>query len=33
VKREVFLQEEAALRKLKRIERLRVSHGYRRLEG
>ena len=31
VKREVFLQEDAALRELKRIERLRVRHGYRRL--
>lgn len=32
VKREVFLQEDAALRELKRIERLRTRHGYRRLE-
>lgn len=33
VKREVFLQEDAALRELKRIERLRIKHGYRRLGG
>lgn len=32
VKREVFLQEDAALRELKRIERLRARHGYRKLE-
>jgi predicted DNA-binding WGR domain protein len=32
VKREVFLQEDTALRELKRIERLRVRHGYRRLD-
>lgn len=31
-KREVFLHEDAALRELKRIERLRVRHGYRKLE-
>lgn len=32
VKRQVFLQEDAALRELKRIERLRVRRGYRKLE-
>ena len=32
VKRDVFLQVEEALRELKRVERLRVRHGYRRLD-
>lgn len=33
VKRDVFLQENVALRELQRIERLRTRHGYHRLEG
>ena len=30
-KREVFFNEDSALREVKRIERLRVRHGYRAL--
>jgi len=33
VKQQVFLQEDAALRELRRIEQLRIKHGYRRLGG
>lgn len=29
-KRQIFLHEEAALREIKRIEKLRARHGYRR---
>jgi predicted DNA-binding WGR domain protein len=31
VKRQVFLQEDAAMREVRRIERLRIRRGYRRL--
>ncbi len=31
VKRQVFLQEDAAMREIRRIERLRIRRGYRRL--
>lgn len=32
VKRQVFLEEDAALREVKRIERLRFRRGYQRLD-
>jgi predicted DNA-binding WGR domain protein len=31
VKRQVFLQEDDAMREIRRIERLRIRRGYRRL--
>jgi predicted DNA-binding WGR domain protein len=31
MKRQVFLQEEAALKEIKRIERLRIRHGYQKV--
>jgi predicted DNA-binding WGR domain protein len=32
VKRQIFLEEDAALREVKRIERLRFRRGYQRLD-
>jgi predicted DNA-binding WGR domain protein len=31
MRRQVFLQEEAALKEIKRIERLRIRHGYQKV--
>lgn len=32
VKRQIFLDEDAALREVRRIERLRFRHGYQKLD-